>query len=391
MKNQIENLLFQVNTIISSYRKVAKVTGENFNIFKILHLGTSEVRLHSALIAELLDPNGSHENGNVFLAEFIKRIKTAKGFDIIFDYNQVKSVKVEHWLGNITDSDGGYIDILLTDKNNQHIIIENKIYAGDQRNQLLRYHSSFPSAPIIYLTLHGNSPSEDSTNCNKLVEDRLICLSYREDILDWLKDCKMFTVSHPLIRETLTQYINLIKDLTNQSMKSEEKREVVSTILQNQTQIQIIQQLFENDIWGEIKRNIMMNLNSQIFNNSEFLKNDFYPDIERFGEKEFDFWFYKEDWRYCIYFRFESNFEPVSYGIDILDKGDVRVQSERDKFKLALKNVGKSEIDDDWVWKSNFDEYDQTSWYDLNLNGGKLFHDKIDEIIKFAGQLMYKK
>lgn len=54
--DMIQNLLTQVHTISEQYEKVAQATGENFNIFKVMGLQSSEVRLHSKLLAELLNP-----------------------------------------------------------------------------------------------------------------------------------------------------------------------------------------------------------------------------------------------------------------------------------------------------------------------------------------------
>jgi len=54
------SLLNQVSSIVTQYDKIARITGENFNVFNVLKLSTSEVRTHSALLAELLNPEGSH-------------------------------------------------------------------------------------------------------------------------------------------------------------------------------------------------------------------------------------------------------------------------------------------------------------------------------------------
>ena len=62
---KIENLLIQIGAINKSYEKIAKLTGENFNIFEVLGLTTNEVRTHSAFIAELLNPKGSHDQNEV--------------------------------------------------------------------------------------------------------------------------------------------------------------------------------------------------------------------------------------------------------------------------------------------------------------------------------------
>ena len=70
-QQQLENLLANVSSINKKYEEMARLTGENFNIFRILKIERSEVRMHSALLAELLNPNGSHGCGNIFLELFI--------------------------------------------------------------------------------------------------------------------------------------------------------------------------------------------------------------------------------------------------------------------------------------------------------------------------------
>ena len=52
-------LLNQVGSILKSYDKIAKSTGENFNIFTVMGMESNEVKTHSAIIGELLNPKGS--------------------------------------------------------------------------------------------------------------------------------------------------------------------------------------------------------------------------------------------------------------------------------------------------------------------------------------------
>ena len=48
--------------------------GEFFNVFNTIGLRTEEVRLHSAFIAELLNPKGSHGLSYHFLQAFLETI-----------------------------------------------------------------------------------------------------------------------------------------------------------------------------------------------------------------------------------------------------------------------------------------------------------------------------
>ena len=132
----ISNIILQEKTQQEEKRK----RGENFNVFKILGLSTSEVRLHSAFLAELLNPNGEHGAGDKFLKIFIEEIShKSDGYnnhDFVFDTLSVKEVKVEKDIGPVEDEHGGRIDICLEDEKGCYVIIENKIYAGDQSKQM---------------------------------------------------------------------------------------------------------------------------------------------------------------------------------------------------------------------------------------------------------------
>src|SRR5688500_17218697 len=68
----INNLLQQIIAINKKYEGIADITGENFNIFRILKVDSNEVRTHSAFLAELLNPKGSHGQKDVFLKLFIE-------------------------------------------------------------------------------------------------------------------------------------------------------------------------------------------------------------------------------------------------------------------------------------------------------------------------------
>ena len=78
---ELTRLIKQVSEILvqeKAQQEEKKKRGEHFNIFEILGIKTSEVRLHSAIIAELLNPNGNHGLGDKFLKAFIADIITRK-------------------------------------------------------------------------------------------------------------------------------------------------------------------------------------------------------------------------------------------------------------------------------------------------------------------------
>lgn len=226
MPTSVENkIISNTKIIIDKYKTAAKKSGENFNIFKILNLTSNEVRTHSAFLAEILSKNGSHEMDNVFLNEFLKIIK----FNSTFNINSY-TVEVEKYIGLINENfdEGGRIDIILTDNEGNSIIIENKIYAGDQYKQLKRYYNFNPKAKIIYLTLDGKSPSKDSLQ--DIPPDSILNISYQTEILKWLEECKTISKDHNILRESLAQYIYLIRHLTHKTPNLDMENEIFKLI-----------------------------------------------------------------------------------------------------------------------------------------------------------------
>jgi hypothetical protein len=219
--------MLEVGHIRKHYEKITKISGENFNVFQIIGLGSAEVRLHSAFLAELLNSQGSHGQGDTFLRLFIDQFG-------ITDFETTNSItETEKYIGPINDdySKGGKVDIVINDsKNRKNIIIENKIYATDGRNQLLRYHNYDKEAFLFYLTLEGAEPSAFSTG-NKI--DHYKTISYKLDIITWLEKCQKEAVSLPIIRESIFQYINLLKVLTHQTTAKTMFEEIKKAIILN--------------------------------------------------------------------------------------------------------------------------------------------------------------
>jgi len=144
----------------------------------------------------------------------------------------------------------GRIDILLEfskDKEKKAIIIENKIYAEDQIGQLNRYYCSMinknysnDELEIVYLTLDGSEPTEESTEgLAKEVKEKIITISYKENIVEWLNDCIKEVAEVPIIRETLVQYRSLLKKITGKENKKMIK-EIEKLVLSNDEYLKVI-------------------------------------------------------------------------------------------------------------------------------------------------------
>ena len=226
MNNNVEKLLNEIGKLVVAQNERTKERyshGELFNVFNILGLESKEVRLHSALLAELLRPNGMSGVGNAFQKAFLAILGLPENY--IVDGR----VSVELSIGTTTDTEGGRIDIIMEDGNHA-IIIENKIYARDEPAQLLRYtnfaKNNYPYGyRLLYLTLDGKEASDDSAQGCPYQ-----CISYKNEISKWLAECARISFDRPLVRETIRQYINLIKQLTNQSMGTLEDNKLVELV-----------------------------------------------------------------------------------------------------------------------------------------------------------------
>lgn len=230
-------------------------TGSRFNLFKIIDLTTDEVRLHSQIIAELLNPKGSHGQGALFLEKFIESTGTQ---GILQDLDGV-NVIVEFSIGPVTNTTGGRIDILIRDQKNNLLIIENKIYAGDQENQLLRYFNFAKSIEekgghfsIIYLTLFEKAASDYSLG-NTLTHDDYISISYQQTIVDWLESCTTSVSNVPNVAVGIDHYLKLIKHLTFQDYSMEFQNNIIDEILKDVSSFKAANDISQNILDAKVR------------------------------------------------------------------------------------------------------------------------------------------
>ncbi len=236
-KNKVQNILDKISLINFKYQEVLKLDTNNFNIFSLLKKESDEVYLHSMFIFELLNPEGSHQQGNKFLKIFVEKL----GFN-------------DFYLSNIfIEKEYKNIDIYITN-GKQSIIIENKIHAKDQNKQLERYvklikKEGIQDIKVVYLTLYGYEPSLESVG--DIDTNLVLPASYKSDIDKWLELCIKECTLLPTIRETIVQYRSLIQKLTGKNQARGYIMEI-SNLLMNKENIQIASDLNEAFIEAKI-------------------------------------------------------------------------------------------------------------------------------------------
>lgn len=349
-----QSLLKEITAIRKLYEKLEELNGDKFNIFNILGLTTNEVRTHSAFLGEILNPKGTHSFKDAFLKELLLKLEI-RDFD-----SSSANVQVEKHVGffNEEKTEGGYIDILITDKNNKSIIIENKVYAGDQENQLLRYFNYgkkyCKSFTLIYLTLDGKRASDFSVNT--LSESDYICISYSDDIINWLTRCREIAVNQPVLRETFNQYIHLLKQLTDQTINTQMKDAIVNKIVSDEDNLRSFFEINNSDIEKEVRKNVIQRLiiqTKEIAENFEpKLEFEFEDDLGLDENAEMQFWPNPND-RDGYYFAigFCEYYGKLIYGI-FAEHQNYLEEHQR----IAFAHLGKRLNGyHNWLWISEFE------------------------------------
>lgn len=356
--------------------------GENYNLFSILNIERYELK-HSALIANLLDPKGSHGCGDAFLRAFFEI--ALKGTAYPFESSTPPNSCTEHDIGPIEGDTGGRIDILV-ESSHYRLIIENKIYAGDQDKQLIRYDNygktDLEAARylLVYLTLFGNEASEGSTAKGSAKEVDYLCLSYAEDILRWLEQCVRLAYDKPLVRESLNQYIQTIKQLTYQDMNQENIQKIINLAVDHPEVVAtlsskrdaIAQGIREKYIFAELKKHA--DQKGWLYDDSESLYNEKEPKIR----------FRKEGWGGSIIISADSEDKKSNYGwwINLWIGIDSK---ETGAHKLACLEKQSPEYPMGWEYLTTPNWYSAENFPAMKESVAQEIIRKLDEIIKELG------
>ena len=196
--------------------------------------GSKEVKLHSALISGFLNPLGNHYQGDVFLEEFLK------------------CVGLKEWFGDTSNArvykEYQNIDMYITN-GGQHIIVENKIWAGDQDKQIERYidkivkeqskdssdtessesktkqiNKAYDNTAVLYLTPYKLNPSKDSLGKWEIQGDSLVsgdnkvrfkAISYKDEILKWIEKSQAKVGCITNLNAALLFYKDVVQIITN--------------------------------------------------------------------------------------------------------------------------------------------------------------------------------
>ena len=174
-----------------------------FSIFLILGAHRLELS-HSAFLAHLLDPGGSHGQRDLFLRAFLsycagKYVHFPLPRDTV-DGSTKWNCQTECVIP------GGRLDVLLENPVlGCRYVIENKVGAAEQDGQLAFYarwmekhQEEYAQQALVFLTQTGYAARTAGTYS-------YFCLSYHEDVVGWLKSATPH-IKAPNVREIVRQY-----------------------------------------------------------------------------------------------------------------------------------------------------------------------------------------
>jgi len=208
-----------------------------FNVFTSLLSASDEVNLHSKFLGFLLDPRSPHGLGSYPLQQF---------WQILFSDNETVQAPSENEfqsaIVNVEYAIDGQRRIdLCIQIGERFLVVENKIWAGDQPKQVTDYlewstkKNSTNGLPVVYLTLDGHLPSIESfirAKDDSIDETKVLCISYRNEVREWLECMGQKSFKNAGLRETLIQYKELIEQITGVMTMNENELRQVELFLQ---------------------------------------------------------------------------------------------------------------------------------------------------------------
>jgi hypothetical protein len=207
--DKARQLFASVSAFMEIHKKAEAKLPYHINLIDELHANENA---HSRILAKLLQQKTPH-NRFELLESFIEYLAEKKP-------DAFRNIRIEK--PEITQ-ETEHIDLWIRDKTCA-IVIENKIYhANDQERQLERYidktkERGFKDEQIfvIYLSPNHEEPDEQSWGKHRdKFDDRYLNLSFKDDILFWLKEKVLPNVKFKdvFLRSAIEQYIDHLEGI----------------------------------------------------------------------------------------------------------------------------------------------------------------------------------
>lgn len=282
----------------------SKKRGNNdYNPLKAVQNPNDEVNMHSGFLVSLLGTRGEHYQDDLFLKLFLQTLELESWF------GETKNAQVFKEYKNI--------DIYISN-GEKHIIIENKIWSGDQDGQIARYideiHAnssddendesvSYENITVVYLSPFGREPSPNSLclknknikwqikgdllefNENKVQYKQI---SYEKDILAWIEKCQKEVGNITSLNSALEFYKDIVEIITDKKeskmniagfFKEQKDFEIAFEICKNEDEImRAYLANIENDIRNSVEERVGESWRTELLDGILFVENEKYSD-----------------------------------------------------------------------------------------------------------------
>lgn len=359
------SLLDDVKKIIAENEEEINKTGKGFNLISLLGMEHNERYTHSNIIAELLKHNGSHTFGNKFFELFLEEVGISNFSTTNYE------VLTEEYISGVLVSDGNikrtFLDIVIKDKNNGKVIlIENKIWAQDQFEQLERYYRSYQNKIIklFYLNVHDYDYSFGLENIDReLLEHEQIELTgiksvyqkitYEQNIKNWISNCIVNSIEKPFVSRQIEAYYQTILKISNQNIYKKMSDQIRRKITDSEENFETARQIFQT--FSHI---------------SNTIGNEFYRTLkDRLPNGKFDSTYGE------VEFYMQEDEDPLYLGFKLKDQNDNLIKNNEEFNLIVAKLVtdfpqnetGKNYSEND-TWNVWFYLSRKNSLYNTHIN-----------------------
>ncbi|BCD62892.1 hypothetical protein NitYY0826_C1778 [Nitratiruptor sp. YY08-26] len=181
LKRFFQKVLFEYKLYKKVKREIDRYLSTDFNFIDIISPDENKI---STLLKILLEPNGIHGQGSLFLELFLKQLKDLSKRDLFCSTESVVIATEK------STDENRRIDIVI-EFNDFIIAIENKPWADEQDEQLEAYYNYLErrKKDFLLIFLAGTKRDPISISQKHKNSDNFFNTTYKELLVPWLKEC----------------------------------------------------------------------------------------------------------------------------------------------------------------------------------------------------------
>jgi hypothetical protein len=352
MKLQSELLLnevgFKLGTLREARARFSDQLAPDFRIFDFLR--SDEMGL-SRCLANLLDPQGTHGQGSIFLEVFLDKIQMRNDLG---GNNRNCRVSVEKQANG-----SRRLDIFIQFANGDVLGIENKPWANDQEMQLSDYAKYLESVAngkkwlLLFLSNREPSSASISPSEQETLENSKNFKSFDyEELIEWLNICSN-NAKAPVVRVFIDELEKFVRTEINGEIAMSDEKEIYSAILSSEKNLESAFQI-SKAIDG-LKKDLLEKLRIDLLVKCEINKLLLIWNISKTKAYEgFAIEFFENQDLYHLGFGFEaSSLNEFSWGICRKNKDESDISKWGQVNELMLSKFCSRKSSPHWPWYSD--------------------------------------